>query len=178
MVSDPSDAIRNVVLVGFMASGKSTVGPCLARRLAWTFLDFDTEIERRSGRSVERIFADEGEAVFRTLEARLGAEVLARSGVVLAPGGGWPAVAGRMEGLPADTFSVWLDVDVETVLARARADRHVRPLLAGPDREIRARTLLESRRQYYQRARLHLDARRASPERLAEAIVNAMGVTS
>ncbi len=71
-----------------MAAGKTTVGRLLARRLGWGFVDFDAEIEASTGRSVERIFAEAGEAGFRLLEADLTERVALRPDVVLAPGGG------------------------------------------------------------------------------------------
>ena len=91
--------IERVVLLGFMAAGKTAVGAELARRLGWAHLDLDHEIERREGRSVARIFAEDGEARFRELEARATVDVAARSGVIVSPGGGWITGAGNLEAL-------------------------------------------------------------------------------
>jgi shikimate kinase len=164
--------IVRVLLVGFMASGKSTVGREVARRLGWTFLDFDEEIERRRGSSISEIFATEGEAAFRELEARVGVDALRRSDIVLSSGGGWPVPEGRMESLPEGTLSVWLQVDPRTAVERARAQGNSRPLLQGPDAEVSARALSTERESAYARARLHLDTIRTSPETLALAIVD------
>ena len=65
----------NVLLVGFMGSGKTTVGRALARRLGWEFADFDAEVERRAGRSVPRNFAEWGESAFRALEALMASSI-------------------------------------------------------------------------------------------------------
>src|ERR1044071_3291589 len=70
--------VERVVLLGYMTSGKSTVGQALARRLEWSFLDFDVEIERRDGRTIKQIVQDEGEDRFREMEAALTAELSGR----------------------------------------------------------------------------------------------------
>lgn len=161
-----------VLLVGFMASGKSTVGLEVARRLAWDFLDFDDEVERIRGLSIPEIFEVEGEGAFRELEARVGVDALTRSEVVLASGGGWPLAPGRMESLPEGTLSVWLQIDPETAVSRARAQGDSRPLLRGADPKASAFALLRERESTYARARLHLDTAGASPESLAVTIVD------
>jgi shikimate kinase len=89
-VSIVQNAIARLVLTGFMGAGKTTVGGELARRLDWTFLDLDREIERRNDRSISRIFAEEGESGFRRLESLALVSVLARRRMVLALGGGTP----------------------------------------------------------------------------------------
>src|SRR5687768_9084397 len=90
-------AWQRVVLVGFMGSGKTTVGRQLASRLGWTFVDLDDEVEARAGMSVDELFRARGEAGFRALESEAGAAALGRSATVLAPGGGWSLAPGRME---------------------------------------------------------------------------------
>jgi shikimate kinase len=142
--------------------------------LGWDFHDFDDEIERRAGCTISQLFADRGEAAFRELEAQVGAELLGRSRTVLAAGGGWAAQRGRMDALAADVLSVWLDVDAATAVARARQDGATRPLLEGDDPLRVARGLLREREPHYARARLRLDARRASPDALVTAIVDRM----
>lgn len=164
--------ILRVLLVGFMASGKSTVGRAVARRLGWAFLDFDEEVERRRGASIAEIFEVDGEAAFRELERGVGVEALRESNVVLASGGGWPVPEGRLESLPEGTLSVWLQVDPGTALARALAQGNSRPLLDGPDAELSAHALSTERKSAYARARLHLDTVGTSPETLAIAIVD------
>lgn len=154
-----------------MASGKSTVGQEVARRLGWTFLDFDQEVERRSGTSISRIFASKGEAAFRELEAQVGVEGLSRSEIVLSSGGGWPVFGDRLESLPPGTLSVWLRVDPVTAVERATEQGDSRPLLRGPDPLASAHALSRERDSAYARARLHLDTVGVPPETLAAAIV-------
>ena len=170
----PGTGWSRVVLVGFMGSGKSTVGRLLAAKLRWSFVDLDEAVEAKSGRSVEELFRAEGEAAFRALEAAAGGAALARPRTVLAPGGGWSLAPGRLEGLPEGSLTVWLRVAPETAVKRATGHGRVRPLLAGADPLDRARALIEEREPVYRRAALHLDADRATPSALVEAIVEHM----
>ena len=164
--------------MGFMGSGKSTVGSLLASRLGWSFVDLDDEIERRAGAPVEEIFREKGEGFFRALEAEAGREVLRMERVVVATGGGWPAAAGRIESLDAQTLSVWLAVNAPTSIERVRRGGRVRPLLAVPDALGRAERLLTEREAFYERAELHLDACGSTPEQLAETILQHMEAAS
>jgi shikimate kinase len=165
--ADPSFHWRRVLLVGFMGSGKSAVGQALADSLGWDFRDFDRVAEERAGKPVSRIFAEDGEARFRELEDHVGRELLELERVVLATGGGWPCVPGRMEGLDRETLAVWLRVDPETAVARSRRSRAGRPLLAVSDPLARARELLELRRPYYEKAHWSVDGEAGAPERVA-----------
>lgn len=166
-----ASAWERVVLIGFMGSGKSTVGRLLARRLGWVFVDLDEAVEDAAGIKVAELFRTRGEAAFRQLEAEAGAVATARAQVVIAPGGGWSLVPGRLEGLPEGSLTVWLSVRPATVVRRATGTRLVRPLLEGPDPAARARELLKEREPAYSRAQLQLDADRASPTSLVDTIV-------
>ena len=162
--------IERVVLLGFMAAGKTAVGAELARRLGWAHLDLDREIERREGRTVAAIFAAEGEGRFRELEARATAELASRSRVVLSPGGGWITGAGNLEALGPGTLAVWLQVSPGEAVRRAGAAPGERPLLAGSDPLEAARRLLEARAPLYARAGLHVDTEGRSPGEVAAII--------
>ncbi len=144
-----AEAVERVVLVGFMAAGKSTVGPLLARRLGWEFVDFDEVIEARTGRPIREIFRVQGEAAFRAMEARLTDEFGCARGVVLAPGGGWITNPALLDGLCPGSLVVWLRISPEEAVARALADHVHRPLLAGPDPLAKARLLLAEREPLY-----------------------------
>lgn len=168
------DLRERVLLVGFMASGKSSVGKELASRLGWDFQDFDTVIETRARKSVSKIFAEDGEAEFRRLEAGVAEELLARSATVVASGGGWPAQPGSWKMVPEDTMSVWLQVSAVVAVHRASEEGSTRPLLEGGDVTNRATALLHSREASYRRAGYTLDSEQYGPPELAGEIVKLM----
>ena len=124
----------NLVLVGPMGAGKTTLGCALAERLGLRLFDLDREVELAAGASVTELFAREGEACFRAHEKARLAELLAGDGALIATGGGAVLDADNRRALRARGFVVYLPVDVATQLARLAGD-HTRPLLARPDRE-------------------------------------------
>src|SRR5215471_6595214 len=125
--------VRAVVLTGFMGAGKSTVGPLVADRLGWRFVDLDVEIEHKAGRSIAQIFDTEGEAHFRKLESealRVLLDGLKESGLaVIALGGGALTQAHNLWLLAqAAAPTVFLEAPVDELLARCRAGAIDRPL--------------------------------------------------
>jgi shikimate kinase/3-dehydroquinate synthase len=145
-------------LVGMMGSGKSTLGPALARALGRRFVDADREIEREAGVSVSELFAREGEAGFRARE-RAALDALAGSGAVVALGGGAVAQAGAAERLAAQGTVVYLRARLETLVMRL-GNASSRPLLAGLDakgRRARLEALLAERKPAYETARITID---------------------
>lgn len=171
------ETLRRIVLVGFMGSGKSLVGRRLARALGWDFKDLDVAVERAEGRSVERIFAESGEAHFRAAEAAAAGALLGRDRVVVSAGGGWAAVPGRLRELPAGTRSVWLKVSPEEAVRRTGRSRRARPLLAVRDPLERARALLAERTPFYAEADLEVDTEGRSVEDVAARILNLIGAS-
>ena len=123
----------NLVLVGPMGAGKSSLGRRLADRLGLDFVDADRVLEARAGADIPLIFELEGEAGFRAREEALLAELLAGAGQAIATGGGAVLSAATRERLRARAFVVHVRVDVEQQLARLARD-HTRPLLAHGDR--------------------------------------------
>ncbi|HUP37360.1 MAG TPA: shikimate kinase [Candidatus Limnocylindria bacterium] len=145
----------NVILVGFMGAGKSSVGRLLARRLGRCFVETDDMITAREGRSIPEIFAQRGEASFRALEEDAVRLLALKSGDVIATGGGLPCREGRPEALRALGTVVWLRGDFDAVYERAQR-AGTRPMLAGRGRdEIEA--LYRAREPYYRRADLTVD---------------------
>ena len=163
----PALVIERVVLLGYMASGKSTVGQALARRLEWEFLDFDVEIEHREGRTVKEVISADGEEAFRTMEAALTEEAAERPGLVLAPGGGWILRPELLDRLGKRTLSVWLRVSADETARRVRGDSIDRPLRGRADaREVIARMLGE-REPLYRLADVSVPAEGRTPEAIA-----------
>ncbi len=122
----------NLFLVGLPGSGKSTLGRVLARRLGMPFVDADTELERRLGVSIPTIFEIEGEAAFRDREQASIAELVIRTGIVLATGGGAVIRPANRERLKANGTVVYLHAEPTTLRERTRKSRH-RPLLNTAD---------------------------------------------
>lgn len=172
---DAPARLRRVLLVGFMGAGKSSVGRRVAKSLGWRFVDFDDEVTAAAGMSVPEIFEKEGEAAFRELEADVGQRLLAQEQVVLATGGGWGAVAGRLDEVPAGTETFWLRVSAEESVRRASARPGTRPLLAGDDPLGHARRLLAEREPRYSRAESVVDTDRRSVEDVTSEILGMLG---
>ena len=162
---------RTIAIIGAPGAGKSTVGRQVARRLDLDFVDVDAEIERRTGKEIAEIFADDGEADFRALEAEVTAECLARPGVV-SLGGGAPLTPSVQEALAGHDV-VWLRVSI-TQAARRVGLNDVRPLLVG---NLRAQliSLLQQRTPTYEAlATLTVDTDRATAHQCATRIVEAL----
>ncbi|MDC3344011.1 shikimate kinase [Pseudomonadales bacterium] len=123
----------SVFLVGPMASGKTTLGKLLAKRLGLKFLDTDQEVEKRSGVSIRLIFEMEGESAFRDRESKTLQALSSQAGVVLATGGGAVLRPENRQVLVARGLVIYLKPDVETQLKRTAGDRK-RPLLQNVDR--------------------------------------------
>ncbi len=166
-----AEATLRVLLVGFMASGKTSVGRELAELLGWGFHDFDAAIEERAGVPIAEIFSSDGEEYFREVESQVASELLQTEQAVLASGGGWPAQLGNWEAVPDRTFSVWLRVSPGVAVRRASGEGLVRPLLAGADPLDRAVELIEQREAAYGRAQVALDSDENDPATLAKKIM-------
>lgn len=163
--------VRTIVLVGFMAAGKTTAGRIVAERLGWSFLDLDSEIERSAGATIAELFRDRGEDGFREIERDLTAALVARHDSVLATGGGWAAQPGAIAGLPETAVSVWLDVSVGEALRRLATEPTRRPLLEVEDPAARAATLMAGRTAFYEQADVHIAVDGRSPREIADDIV-------
>ena len=138
----------NLVLVGPMGAGKSSIGKRLAERLGLAFVDADRDVELRTGVAVGTIFECEGEAGFRARERAALAERLASEGQLIATGGGAVLDADNRQHMRARGFVVYLQVDVAGQLERLARDR-TRPLLQRDDREDVLRQLAMARAPLY-----------------------------
>jgi shikimate kinase len=151
-------ASRNVILVGFMGAGKSTVGRLLARRLSLCFVETDAMITAHEGKSIPEIFAERGEGYFRELEVSVLDALADKHGHVVSTGGGFPCRPGVMDRLRALGTVVWLAGDLDTLCERA-SRLGGRPMLTGRSPEEIA-ALYEARKKFYGQAHLVVDVTR------------------
>ena len=168
----------NIYLIGYRGTGKSTVAPLVAKRLGapWSALDLDIELEARAGRSITRVFEEEGEAGFRERERLLLEEVAAFERRVVATGGGIIGMRENRDRLRCG-FVVWLTAVPESISRRLDLDHATirsRPNLTARGGLEEIRELLAAREPYYRElARLKLATDTASPAELAKAVADA-----
>lgn len=163
---------RRIVLTGFMGSGKSTVGPLVARRLGWVFLDVDDVIEAEAGTTIAEIFACHGETAFREHEHATIARLAAGDALVLALGGGAierESTRTLLLGDPA-TLLVHLEVTLETTLARCGGTEHARPVFAD-QANLAAR--YQRRLPLYRTAHVSIPVDALTPGQVADAVLKA-----
>ena len=165
------DAEGNVILVGMMGAGKTTVGRALARKLHSTFRDSDAEIERRCGVRIPVIFDIEGERGFRQRESQVIEALCAQRGQVIATGGGAVLAEGNRRRLAASGIVVYLHARPALLWQRVRHDRN-RPLLATADPQRRLEELYAERDPFYREiAAIVLETGRQSAPTLAKQLL-------
>ena len=141
----------NLYLVGFMGTGKSTVGRVVAHKLGFQMVDSDHEIERQQRKTIPEIFAQDGEAAFRAMEGAFIESGHPAERTVVACGGGLVVQPGMLARLKRKGVVVCLHASVETILARTSRQQN-RPLLAVEDPAERIRTLFAQREPVYKQA--------------------------
>ncbi len=157
---------RHIYLVGFMGSGKSTIGPLLARRLGLTFHDLDSLIEKEQGLLISEIFEVEGEAFFRKLETRHLSQIQKRPAAVIALGGGAYLSQSNRDLISKTGIAVWLKIPLPLAIERCRS-KSDRPLAHNPEQ---FRSLFHSRQTSYQAADLHVEVDGKSPPQISRKI--------
>lgn len=164
---------KNIVLVGFMGSGKSSVGKILGKLLKRPVVDIDRRIEEREKRKISEIFEKDGEAFFRSLEKEAIRETAAQEGRVITTGGGAVLDPENVSALKEKGCLVALSAEPETILRRVRNSRR-RPLLKGDDLLSEIRRLLEIRKPYYELADFHFATDGKSALAVARQIVETL----
>jgi shikimate kinase len=176
-VRDGAGVERSVFLVGFMGAGKTTVGLALSRRLGLPFQDLDDRIRQRSGKTIEQIFRESGEAEFRKVETAALREVLAEldssTGVVALGGGAFvqPENCTLLEA--AGVHSVFLDASVDELLRRCCGESKERPLRRDAKQ---FRELYEKRRLAYMKAAVRIDTEGKDVEAIAAEVACSLGL--
>jgi len=164
-------AIHNLALVGFMGTGKSSVGQLVAAQLHFQFVDTDELIERRCGKSITSIFADAGEAKFREYERAVVEELNSSRKTVIATGGGLVANPENFASLKTHALVICLWASPETIWERVRHQAH-RPLLQSPDPLAKIRELLAQREPYYRQADVLVNTEMRSIKEIVHQVIH------
>jgi shikimate kinase len=165
----------NLVLIGYRGTGKSAVARILAGRLGWPSVDADLEIESRDGKSIAKIFADDGEPAFRDYESQVVADLATRDQCVVALGGGALMREQNRKALGDRGTIVWLKASPETLLRRIQADEATgqrRPNLTAQGGITEIIATLDARIETYRQcADFEVDTEDRTPEEVADAIL-------
>ncbi len=172
---------KHIFLTGFMGSGKSTIGPLVAKALGFLFVDLDEEIERQEEQSIEDIFRISGEPGFRSLERWYMKRFIEDDETVFALGGGTVTIEGLIPELKASGILVYLKTDADELVPRLREHSH-RPLLQGTEGEPlgesdlhqRIAALLKQREEYYRLADVVVETTQKSIDVVVESVLNAL----
>jgi shikimate kinase len=170
--SIPAAPLRRIVLTGFMGSGKSTVGPLLAHRLGWSFLDVDNVLQTEAGVTIAELFSTQGESQFRDREHATIARLTTADALVLALGGGAIERAETRDLLlsSSGTLLVHLEVQLATTLTRCAGTEHIRPILAD---HANLANRYARRLPLYRTAHISIPVDALTPDEVVDAIVKA-----
>lgn len=163
--------ISNIALIGFMGTGKSSVGRLVADALHFTFLDTDAVIEARAGKPITEIFAQAGEPAFRQLECGLVEELTRRERTVISTGGGLPVNPSNLASLKTHALVICLWASPEKIFERVRHQTH-RPLLNNPDPLEKIRELLAAREPSYHQADVMVNTEMRSIKEVAHQVIH------
>jgi len=163
--------IRNLALIGFMGCGKSSVGKMVAARLHFDFFDTDEFIEAYVGKTITRIFAEDGEPAFREYERQVVEHLKRLKNTVISTGGGLPANEKNFASLKSHALVVYLWASPQKIWQRVRRQQH-RPLLQGPDPLSKIEQLLAAREPFYRQADVLVNTERRSVAEVAQHIVH------
>jgi shikimate kinase len=161
--------MKNIVLTGFMGTGKTAVGKELARLLHMTLVDVDAEIERSEKMKISEIFKKSGEARFREIETEMIRAVAQQKHVIISTGGGAVLKQANIDVLKRNGLIVCLSATPETIFRRTRAHTH-RPLLQVENPLDRIRDLLSTRIPHYEKADITIDTENRTPLEIAQEI--------
>ena len=154
-----------------MGTGKTSIGRLVAEQLHYDFVDTDELIESSTGITIPEIFAQQGEAAFRQLEARLVEELAARTRTVISTGGGLPVNPANLASLKTHALVVCLWASPEKIFERVRAQTH-RPLLHDPDPMAKIRSLLAAREPAYRQADVLINTELRSAREVAQQVLH------
>jgi len=158
----------NIYLIGFMGSGKSTIGKILSEKLNMKFVDLDKEIEKQEKMSIPEIFKEKGEKYFRNIEKNILEKMSKKSNLIVSTGGGVGADIDNLEKMKKTGTVIWLDVSLDEVFKRCEKDEK-RPLLDQPYYKIKK--LYNERKNIYSKADITVKVDNKSPDEISNEIM-------
>ena len=161
---------KNLVLLGMMAVGKSTLGKIVAKKQDLIFIDTDLNIEKKCAMKISEIFKNKGEKFFRILEEREVLESLKKSKCVIALGGGAFMKKTIRDRILKDSVSIWLDVNLKTLNKRVKWTKK-RPLINEEDSKIKINQLYAERKNIYKMANYRINCNNLSKEDIVKKII-------
>jgi len=163
----------NVALIGFMGVGKTAVGKALAEKLSREFIELDTLIEQKAGKSIPEIFQQNGEVAFRELEIEVTKEVSRNKNLVIACGGGLVLNKINIDRLRESSIIVYLTASPRAILNRIPSEGEERPLLNTPNKALAIQELLRFRKPFYERAAdIKINTSKLDTDAVAEQIIS------
>ena len=142
----------NIALIGFMGAGKSTAGKILAGKLKMEYIELDSLVEEKAGKSIADIFKCDGETVFRSIESDAATEASRKDKSVISCGGGIVLNPANIRGLKENAVIIYLKADPDVILQRVKGSTEIRPLLQSTNPARSIGELLKSRRPLYEQA--------------------------
>lgn len=163
--------IVNIALIGFMGTGKTSVGRLVADQLHFQYLDTDEMIQSSTGKTIAEIFSANGEPAFRALEEKTVRDLSGRAGTVISAGGGLPINPQNMTSLKTHALVVCLWASPAKIWERVKNQTH-RPLLHDPDPQLKIQKLLAAREPFYKQADILLSTECRSLREVAQQVVH------
>lgn len=163
-----------IYLIGFMGSGKTTIGKKLARKLAYDFIDLDSLIESKIGISITGYFEEFGEERFRLIEQQALKNSFKLKNTIISTGGGAPCFFDNMNEINQNGFSIYLKADIPLIISRLQEGKEQRPLIKNKNPEELKKyisELLSTRETYYKEANLVVNAKSLNIKTLIEKLI-------
>jgi len=164
-----------IYIVGYMGSGKSSIGKKLAARLGYLFIDLDTRIEEQQNKTIVELFSEKGEEEFRTFERIALHETFYLDNLVVSTGGGTPIFFDNIDLMIKNGLCIYLQADIDVLISRLIPNQNIRPLIAHLSKEDLQKFIQEQlniREPYYLKAQLYIEAKGLTPAILHKKVLN------